>query len=64
MVLQEIDSGDMQTLDAMLPANALERKTLADIIFSKLENGETGNAAAIQKSQQSASCDIISDMYH
>jgi hypothetical protein len=37
---QEIDSGDLETLDALLPANAGERKTLADLIFAKLDNKE------------------------
>jgi len=36
----EIDSGDLETLDALLPANAGERKTLADLIFAKLDNKE------------------------
>jgi len=50
--LFEIDSGDMETLDALLPANAGERRTLADIIFSKLESGERENPAIIKKSHQ------------
>ncbi|KAL0949800.1 hypothetical protein HGRIS_009837 [Hohenbuehelia grisea] len=49
----EIDSGDMQTLDALLPSNATERRTLADIIFSKLEeSNQNQNAAVIQKVHQ------------
>ncbi|RDB20496.1 Uncharacterized protein C13G1.09 [Hypsizygus marmoreus] len=50
----EIDAGDMDTLDALLPSNSGERRTLADIIFAKLESGETGgnNAAVIQKAHQ------------
>ena len=44
---QDIDEQDMQTLDALLPANAAERRTLADIIFSKLDG-----AATIQKVDQ------------
>ncbi|KAG5645745.1 hypothetical protein DXG03_005282 [Asterophora parasitica] len=48
----EIDAGDMDTLDALLPSNAGERRTLADIIFSKIQEGESGNAAVIQKAQQ------------
>jgi essential nuclear protein 1 len=43
----------METLDALLPSNAVVRKTLADVIFAKLESGEIGNAAVIQKSHQS-----------
>ncbi|KAG6918239.1 hypothetical protein DXG01_015832 [Tephrocybe rancida] len=48
----EIDAGDMDTLDALLPSNSGERRTLADIIFSKIEEGERGGAAVIQKVQQ------------
>lgn len=43
----------MDALDALLPKNSSERKTLADIIFAKLESGETSGAAVIQKSRQS-----------
>jgi hypothetical protein len=39
MISQEIDEGDIQALDALHSANAGERKTLADLIFSKLESG-------------------------
>ncbi|KAF5393617.1 hypothetical protein D9757_000408 [Collybiopsis confluens] len=46
----EIDAGDMQTLDTLLPHNSGERKTLADIIFAKLDS--SGNAAVIQKVAQ------------
>jgi hypothetical protein len=49
---QQIDSGDMQTLDTLLPANVGERRTLADIIFAKLDSGEKSNAAIIQKAHQ------------
>ncbi|KAG5727747.1 hypothetical protein E4T56_gene20785 [Termitomyces sp. T112] len=48
----EIDAGDLDTLDALLPSNSGERRTLADIIFSKIQEGETGGAAVIQKVQQ------------
>ncbi|KAJ4472076.1 Bystin-domain-containing protein [Lentinula aciculospora] len=51
----EIDSGDMETLDAMLPPNAGERKTLADIIFAKLDSKDNQNTAIIQKIQQDRS---------
>ncbi|KAJ3878777.1 Bystin-domain-containing protein [Lentinula edodes] len=51
----EIDSGDMETLDALLPHNPGERKTLADIIFAKLDSHGTQNTAAIQKVQQDRS---------
>ncbi|KAI0347011.1 cell adhesion protein byn-1 [Trametopsis cervina] len=45
----EVDEDDMRTLDALLPANAGERKTLADIIFSKLENAEPESTTSIRK---------------
>ncbi|KAF8631251.1 hypothetical protein AX15_002578 [Amanita polypyramis BW_CC] len=45
----QIDSGDMRTLDALLPPNAGERKTLADIIFAKLATDEAADAAVIRK---------------
>ncbi|KAJ7873387.1 Bystin-domain-containing protein [Mycena olivaceomarginata] len=49
----EIDEEDLETLDALHPHNATERRTLADIIFAKLESGETeNNAAVIKKVQQ------------
>ncbi|KAH9970853.1 Bystin-domain-containing protein [Lactifluus volemus] len=40
----EIDEGDIQTLDALHSSNPSERKTLADLIFSKLESVATQNA--------------------
>lgn len=43
----------METLDALLPHNAGERKTLADLIFAKLDSGEVSSAAVIQKVHQS-----------
>ncbi|KDR83487.1 hypothetical protein GALMADRAFT_219315 [Galerina marginata CBS 339.88] len=48
----EIDAGDMETLDALLPSNAGERKTLAELIFAKLDSGEVTSTAAIQKVHQ------------
>lgn len=42
----------METLDALLPANSGERKTLADLIFAKLDGASTPNAAVIQKTRQ------------
>ncbi|KAI0035626.1 Bystin-domain-containing protein [Vararia minispora EC-137] len=36
--VQDIDAGDAEALDALLPPNAGERKTLADLIFAKLES--------------------------
>jgi essential nuclear protein 1 len=38
----------MKTLDALLPANSGERRTLADIIFAKLDSGEVRDAAVVQ----------------
>lgn len=51
-ICQEIDADDLDTLDALLPKNSGERKTLADLIFAKLDSGETGGAAVIQKVRQ------------
>ncbi|TFK29267.1 cell adhesion protein byn-1 [Coprinopsis marcescibilis] len=48
----EIDAGDMETLDAIHPHSSAERRTLADLIFSKLENPGAPGVAAIQKVQQ------------
>ncbi|KAF9008826.1 cell adhesion protein byn-1 [Cyathus striatus] len=48
----EIDAGDMETLDALLPSSSTERRTLADIIFSKLNGGDVQPTAAIRKVQQ------------
>ncbi|KAI0662952.1 cell adhesion protein byn-1 [Cubamyces menziesii] len=47
----EVDEDDMKALDALLPANAGERRTLADIIFSKLDNLESGKPAVSQEKQ-------------
>ncbi|KAG1753159.1 Bystin-domain-containing protein [Suillus lakei] len=47
-----LDSGDIQALDALLPSNSGERRTLADIIFAKLESGETNGVNVMQKVQQ------------
>ncbi|KAJ3743452.1 Bystin-domain-containing protein [Lentinula detonsa] len=51
----EIDSGDMEALDTFLPHNSGERKTLADIIFAKLDSNAQQNPAVIQKIQQDRS---------
>ncbi|KAN0124284.1 Bystin domain containing protein [Russula decolorans] len=48
----EIDEGDIQALDALHSSNAGERKTLADIIFSKLESS-AGQTAVIRASNRS-----------
>ena len=46
----------METLDALHPHNAGERKTLADLIFAKLDAAEAGPVGGsmneIQKVQQ------------
>lgn len=51
-ICQDIDVDDLNTLDALLPKNSGERKTLSDLIFAKLESGETGGAAVVQKVRQ------------
>jgi hypothetical protein len=48
---QEIDEDDIQALDAFHSSNAGECKTLADIIFSKLESS-AGQTAVIRMSNQ------------
>jgi essential nuclear protein 1 len=42
----------MKTLDALLPANSGERRTLADIIFAKLDSSEVGDAAVVRRVSQ------------
>ncbi|KDQ64987.1 hypothetical protein JAAARDRAFT_167803 [Jaapia argillacea MUCL 33604] len=44
----QIESGDLQTLDTLLPPNAGERRTLADIIFAKLEDGPSSGNVTIK----------------
>ncbi|KAF8556261.1 Bystin-domain-containing protein [Imleria badia] len=51
-VMFQLDSVDIHALDTLLPPNASERRTLADVIFSKLENSKPGNVTVIQKVQQ------------
>ncbi|KAJ8590753.1 Bystin-domain-containing protein [Rhizopogon salebrosus TDB-379] len=48
----QLDSGDIQALDALLPSNSGERRTLADIIFSKLESANSNGVNVTQKVQQ------------
>ncbi|OJA07764.1 hypothetical protein AZE42_02982 [Rhizopogon vesiculosus] len=48
----QLDSGDIQTLDALLPSNSGERRTLADIILAKLESANTNGVNVMQKVQQ------------
>ncbi|EIM88145.1 Bystin-domain-containing protein [Stereum hirsutum FP-91666 SS1] len=49
----QIDSGDIRALDSLLPSNAGERKTLADLIFAKLDAAPTGsNTAVINSSHE------------
>ncbi|KZS97733.1 Bystin-domain-containing protein [Sistotremastrum niveocremeum HHB9708] len=45
--MENIHTEDLRTLDALLPANVGERRTLADIIFSKLD-GNLDNAKGKQ----------------
>ncbi|THG99564.1 hypothetical protein EW026_g2814 [Hermanssonia centrifuga] len=51
----EVDESDLKTLDALLPANAGERRTLADIIFAKLESKDAEKSTVIQKTHQDPS---------
>jgi len=44
---QNIDSSDIKTLDALLPPNAGERKTLADLIFAKLDSEGAENQSTL-----------------
>ncbi|KAH8118551.1 Bystin-domain-containing protein [Phellopilus nigrolimitatus] len=44
----QIDAGDLETLDTLLPPSANERKTLADMIFAKLDEGDA-EATSVQK---------------
>ncbi|TCD70471.1 snoRNA-binding rRNA-processing protein [Steccherinum ochraceum] len=48
----ELDEADLKTLDTFLPANAGERKTLADIIFAKLDSAEAQKTTVIEKTYQ------------
>ncbi|KIM67719.1 hypothetical protein SCLCIDRAFT_1209828 [Scleroderma citrinum Foug A] len=49
----QLDSGDIQTLDTLLPANTGERRTLADVIFSKLDEAkQPDGVVVVQKVQQ------------
>ncbi|KAH8105490.1 cell adhesion protein byn-1 [Cristinia sonorae] len=48
----ELDEADLKTLDAFLPSNSGERKTLADIIFAKLESAGAQKSTVIEKSEQ------------
>ncbi|KAJ3566958.1 hypothetical protein NP233_g6664 [Leucocoprinus birnbaumii] len=48
----EIDEEDLHTLGALLPANSGERRTLADVIFAKLDSAEGNTTATIQKVHQ------------
>ncbi|TFK43300.1 Bystin-domain-containing protein [Crucibulum laeve] len=47
-----IGEADQQALDALLPSNTTERRTLADMIFAKLDSGEISNTNTIQKAHQ------------
>lgn len=49
----------MKTLDALLPANAGERRTLADIIFSKLESFEAGKTTTVVHEGQGGMSDFF-----
>lgn len=51
---QQLNSADLRALDTLLPPNSGERRTLADVIFSKLENSKPETMTVIQKVQQGA----------
>ena len=51
-ICQDIDADDLDTLDALFPKSSGDRKTLSDLIFAKLDSGETGGAAVVQKVRQ------------
>jgi len=44
----QVDPDDMETMDALLPSNAGERRTLADLIFAKLDGAEPGKKTVIR----------------
>ncbi|KAG8936637.1 snoRNA-binding rRNA-processing protein [Tulasnella sp. 418] len=44
----QIDEGDLTALDAFLPPNAGQRKTLADLIFEKFESGEVEEGKSVK----------------
>jgi essential nuclear protein 1 len=39
-------------MDAMLPANVAERRTLADLIFAKLDSAQADTLAAVKNIRQ------------
>ncbi|PAV21174.1 cell adhesion byn-1 [Pyrrhoderma noxium] len=45
----QIDAGDLETLDALLPHNTNERRTLADMIFAKLDESAEDDTNSVQK---------------
>ncbi|KZV71408.1 Bystin-domain-containing protein [Peniophora sp. CONT] len=49
----DIDAGDIQALDTLLPPNAGERKTLADMIFAKLDFDSGANQTTVIRAPQS-----------
>ena len=51
---KKIAEEDLHTLGALLPENSYERRTLADVIFSKLDNAKGNATAAIQRVKQGA----------
>lgn len=57
---QQIDAGDLDTLDTLLPPSANERRTLADMIFAKLDEAELDNNS-VKKTIKSMACDCLYD---
>lgn len=49
---QDIDAGDIKVLDTLLPPNAGERKTLADMIFAKLDFDSSTNQTTVIRSPE------------
>ncbi len=41
-----MDAQDLDTLDVLLPPNPKDRKTLADLIFSKIDEADTAETNA------------------
>ena len=45
---QQVHPDDMETMDTLLPTNQVQRRTLADLIFSKLNEVEAGHKMVIK----------------
>jgi essential nuclear protein 1 len=49
----------MSALDALLPSNTAERRTLADLIFAKIDEAETGVNTAMINASKHGLCPLI-----